>query len=89
MAAIGLSKRFLSHTNRFLQYFSRISYPFYILHLVVIVIIGFFVSQWEIGIAGEFLLLTVLAFAITIGLCELIIMRTKITRFLFGVKWSE
>lgn len=86
MAAIGLSKRFLSHTNGFLQYFSRISYPFYILHLVVIVIIGFFVSQWEIGIAGEFLLLTVLAFAITTGLCELIIMRTRITRFLFGVK---
>jgi hypothetical protein len=85
-AALGLSKRFLSHNNGFLRYFSRVSYPWYILHLVMIVVIGFFVSQWEVGPVSEFLIINVLSIAVTLTVYELIVKRTHITRLLFGIK---
>jgi peptidoglycan/LPS O-acetylase OafA/YrhL len=86
LAALGLSKRFLSYSNGFLRYFSRVSYPWYILHLVVMVVIGYFVRQWGVGTVGEFLLICVLTASGTLFLYELLIVKTKTTRLLFGIK---
>ncbi len=86
LALLTLARRFLSRTNRFLKYFSRASYPFYILHFLVMVIIGWYVVQWHLGVAAEFVALSVLTFVATLGSCELLVKRTKVTRFLFGMK---
>jgi peptidoglycan/LPS O-acetylase OafA/YrhL len=85
LSLLSLARRYLSKSNRFLTYFSRASYPFYILHLTLMVPIGHHVIQWRLGILGEFVLLCVLSLAATIAVYELV-RRTKITRFLFGMK---
>ena len=86
LAALALARKFLSGTNHFLQYASRASYPFYILHFVLMLVIGYYVTQLRLGLAAEFVVLSVLTFAATLGSCELVVKRTRVTRFLFGMK---
>ena len=86
LAVLALAKKFLSGTNRFLKYASRASYPFYILHFVLMLIIGYYIMQWRLVLTAEFAILSVLTFAATLGSYELLVKRTKVTRFLFGMK---
>jgi len=86
LAMLALARKFLSGTNRFLMYASRASYPFYILHFVLMLVIGNYVSQWHPGLTAKFVTITVLTFAATLGSYELLLKRTKVTRFLFGMK---
>ncbi len=86
LAAVGIARRFLRTTNKFLNYFSRASYPFYILHLVVMIVIGHYLVQLRMGVLAEFAILSFLCFTVTIAGFELLVVRFRITRFLFGVK---
>jgi glucan biosynthesis protein C len=86
LALLALARRYLSGTNRFLKYASRASYPFYILHFLLMVVIGHFVVKWHLGTVAEFISLSFLTFILTLGSFELIVKRTKVTRALFGVK---
>jgi len=52
LTLLALAKKFLSGTNRFLKYASGASYPFYILHFVLMLIIGYYVMQSNLGLAG-------------------------------------
>jgi peptidoglycan/LPS O-acetylase OafA/YrhL len=70
----------------FLAYFGEASYPFYILHQTVIVALGFYVVRWTAGPAVKYLLLGSLTYLVTIGLYDLAIRRSNLTRFLFGMK---
>jgi len=86
LALLALSRRFGVRTNRFLEYAARASYPFYILHFVLMLVIGYYVVQWRLQLTAEFVILSVLTFAATLGSYELIVKQTKATRFLFGMK---
>jgi glucan biosynthesis protein C len=86
LALLALARQYLSGTNRFLKYASRASYPFYILHFLLMIIIGHFTIQWHLGIAAEFISLSLLTFIATFGSYELMVKRTKVTRVLFGMK---
>ncbi len=84
-AVLGVSRRALSFTNRFLAYFNRISYPFYIFHLVAIAALGYFITRMRFGVIAEFVLICGASFAASVICCELV-KRTPVTRFLFGIK---
>ena len=86
LALLGLARRLLAQSNRFLAYFSGASYPFYILHLTLMIPIGHYVVQWRFGYLGEFLILCTLSFAATVAVYELLVRRIRATRFLLGMK---
>ena len=86
LALVALARKFLSGTNGFLKYGNQASYPFYILHFVLMLVIGYYVMQSNLGLAAEFVILSVLTFAATLGSYELLVKRTKVTRFLLGMK---
>jgi len=86
LAVLALAKKFLSGTNRFLNYASRAYYPFYILHFVLMLIISYYVMQSCQGLAAKFVVLSALTFSTTLASYELIVKRTKVTRLLFGMK---
>lgn len=86
LTLLALARRFLSGTNRFLKYASQASYPFYILHFLLMVVIGHFITKWHLGMAAEFISLSLLTFIATLGSYELLVRRTRSTRFLFGMK---
>ena len=60
--------------------------PFYLLHQTVIVAIGYYVVPWHTSALLKFLIISLTALAITLLLYEVVIKRTRLTRFLFGMK---
>ena len=85
VAVLSIARRTLSFKNGFLKYFNRISYPFYIFHLVVISVLGSFIKPAGLGIVAEFALNCAASFVICVICCELV-KRTRVTSFLFGLK---
>jgi len=49
-------------------------------------VIGYYVMQLRMGLAAEFVILSVLTFVATLGSYELLVKRIRATRFLFGMK---
>lgn len=86
VAIIGLSSQFLNRNNKFLVYASEAVLPFYILHQTVIISVGYYVVQWNIGIAPKYLIISSISFLLIMALYELLVRRFNILRFLFGMK---
>ena len=85
IAFLGYGRKYLNKENSFIRHFSEIALPYYILHQTVIIIIGFYVIQWEANILVKYLVITTAALFITLLGCELI-KTNNITRFMFGMK---
>jgi peptidoglycan/LPS O-acetylase OafA/YrhL len=83
---LGAGHRFLSFGNRALHYLNEIFYPAYILHQTVIVMVGFYVVQWQASVAVKFWVILALSSAIILTLCDLLIKRSNLGRIAFGLK---
>ncbi|MFN2212967.1 MAG: hypothetical protein ACK2UE_07835, partial [Anaerolineales bacterium] len=84
MLVIG--QRFLDFSNHRLHYGQEAALPFFVLHQPVIIVIAFFVVQWEIGAWIKLPLVVISSFVFTIFLYELIIRRLPTLRLIFGMK---
>ena len=65
---------------------SEASLPIYMLHQTVIVVIGFFIQDWQMGILPKFLLLLIATSIGIMTIYEILIRRINIMRVLFGLK---
>ena len=83
---ISLASRYLTGTNKFLKYANSAVLPFYILHQTVIIVIGFYVIQWNSGVGIKYLTVSSTSFAAIMILYEFLIRRVNILRFLFGMR---
>jgi hypothetical protein len=63
--------------------------PLFVLHQPVIMVIAYFVVQWEAGILVKLLVVVFASFLITLGLVELLIKPFGPIRMLFGMKRRE
>lgn len=86
VALLGWGQRYLNFNSRWLQYFNQAAYPFYILHQTVIVAIAFYIVQWNMDWITKFWIISTVSLVITILLYDLVVKRTNLTRFLFGLK---
>lgn len=84
MLFIGM--RFLDFTNKVLRYGQEAALPFFVLHQPVIIVIAFFVVQWNSGIWIKLPVVLLGSFLVTIGLYELVVRRIRLLRLLFGIK---
>ncbi len=84
LVAFGIHR--LNFGNRFLTYSSEAVMPFYVLHHPVIVVIGYFVIQWQLNLWIKHGLITVAALIITVGIYELFIRRVSAMRWVFGMR---
>jgi len=89
IAILGYGQQYLNFTNSLQKYANQAAYPFYILHQTVIVVIGFYVVQWEVNLWVKFLVIAVIAFFATLLLYDVGVKRTNLTRFLFGLKLQK
>jgi len=89
MAILGYARRYLNFSNRFLAYASQASLPFYILHVTVLVTVGFFAIQWNIPAWAKYLSIISISFASIVLIYELIIRRVSVIRVLFGMRSKE
>ena len=78
--------RYLDFTNKWLVYGLETIVPFYLLHQPVIIVIAFFVVQWDTGTMLKLLVVVLGSLPVTLGLVEFVIKRIGVLRGLFGMK---
>jgi len=86
LAILGLGSQFLNRDNRFLSYANEAVLPFYILHQTVIISIGFYVVQWDAGVALKYLTISTTSLVAIMLIYELLVRRINVLRFLFGMR---
>jgi len=60
--------------------------PFYVLHQLPIVLIGFYVVKWQVPALLKYVVISLGSLAGTLLLYDIGVRRTPVTRFLFGMK---
>ena len=89
IAILGFGSRYLNFNNKFLGYANEAVLPFYILHQTIILIIGFFVVQWSMGIAPKYFIISTTSFVAIMAIYELLVRRINVLRFLFGMRLKK
>lgn len=82
---LGLGQSTLNFHNRLSVYLTQASFPVYILHMPILVVVGFFVLKLPVGVAGQFLLIVLLSFIATFLIYE-IVKRVPVLRFFLGIR---
>jgi len=83
---LGFASRHLNVNNRFLKYANEAVLPFYILHQTVIVLIGYFIADWQWAVLPKYLFLMTTSFVLIMVLYEAVVKRVSLLRYLFGMK---
>ena len=86
---LGFGSRFLNYSNKFLIYANEAVLPFYILHQPIILVVGFFVVQWNISILAKYSFITITSFIMIMAVYELLVRRINVLRFLFGMRLKK
>jgi glucan biosynthesis protein C len=81
-----IGMRYLDFTNKWLRYGGETIMPLFVLHQPVIIVIAYFVVQWDTGITVKLLVVVLGSLAVTLSLVELVIKRINVLRRLFGMK---
>jgi glucan biosynthesis protein C len=81
-----IAMRYLDRDSKALRYGQATLLPFFVVHQPAILAVAYFVVQWEVAIGIKLLVVVLGAFALSIGLTELVIKRVGILRLLFGMK---
>ncbi|MFF0727708.1 acyltransferase [Streptomyces sp. NPDC004134] len=72
--------------RRLYGYLSAAVLPLYLLHQPIVVAVAYFVTGWSAPIPVEYAVLVVIALLLTLAAYELLVRRTRATRFLFGMR---
>lgn len=72
--------------TRLIRYLSQAVLPFYILHQPVVVCVAYVVVGWPLPAPLKYVVIVVASLAITLGLYDVVVRRTALTRFLFGMR---
>jgi glucan biosynthesis protein C len=83
---VGFASHHLDYSNRFLRYANEAVLPFYILHQTVIVVIGYFIKDWQWGVLPKYLFLAGTSFVVIMVLYEFAVKRVRPLRYLFGMR---
>lgn len=86
LTIIGFAKKYLNADSNILQYLNQAVFPFFIIHQTIIVAVGYWIVQLKASILLKYLLLSIFSSLLIYTLYECIIKRTKLTRFLYGMK---
>jgi glucans biosynthesis protein C len=89
LAILAFGSLYLNRDNRFLAYANEAVLPFYVLHQTVIIVIGYYVVQWDAGVGIKYSLISAASFIGIMLIYELLVRRINILRFLFGMKLKK
>ena len=83
---LSVALRKPSLMDRVFAYVGEAQLPFYVLHMTPIVIIGFYMVQWDVNALVKYLVIVLVTLGVTLLLYDIAVRRTWLTRFLFGMK---
>jgi len=73
---LSIGMRFLNFTNNLLRYGQEAIVPFFVVHQPVIILVAYFVVQWNTGLLPKLLVVVLGSFAVSVGLFQFVIMHT-------------
>lgn len=82
----GEANRRSSLADRVSGYAQEAQLPFYVLHQTPIILIGYYVIQWDVNALVKFLVISLASLAITLIVYDIAVRRAAATRFLFGMR---
>jgi surface polysaccharide O-acyltransferase-like enzyme len=83
---LGFGKRFLNRGGDFIKYASEAALPIYVIHLPMVVMIGFYVIKFDMPVAAKYLAIVILSLIASVLLYEIAIRRFNFVRFFLGMK---
>jgi uncharacterized protein (DUF2147 family) len=86
IALLGIARRYFTATGPGLVYLSESAFPVYVLHQAAIVLPGYWVVGLPLGIATKYVLLLLLAVAITMATYHWLVRPFAVPRFLLGMR---
>jgi peptidoglycan/LPS O-acetylase OafA/YrhL len=86
LAFAGIGRKSLNFSNRTLEYANEGSYPFYILHQTVIVVLALGIIDMGVPWILKYLLLATVSLLLTLSVYEALIRRWRPVRFLYGMR---
>jgi peptidoglycan/LPS O-acetylase OafA/YrhL len=72
--------------RRLFGYVSTAALPLYLLHQPILVAVAYVVVRWDAPIPVKYTVLVAVTYAITVATYEMLVRRTRPTRFLFGLR---
>jgi surface polysaccharide O-acyltransferase-like enzyme len=84
-----IGMRFLNFSNRLLRYGQKAIVPFFVVHQPVIIVIAYFVVQWNAALVPKLLIVVIGSFAASLALYQLVIRRVGVLRVTFGMKQNS
>ncbi len=72
--------------DRVAEYAKDARLPFHVLHQTPIVVIAFYVVQWEVSVLVKYIVTTLSSLVVTLVLYDVGVRRTRLTRSLFGMR---
>jgi len=81
----GIGIGLVNFTNGLIRYANDAVLPVYILHQTLIVVIGYYVIQWDIPVVAKYFFVVAAVFLSSLVIYE-VVRRINATRFLFGIK---
>jgi surface polysaccharide O-acyltransferase-like enzyme len=84
MLFVGM--RCLDSRSKWLQYGQEALLPFFVVHEPAIIVIAYFVVQWDAGLLPKLLVVVLGAFAVSLGFYQFVIRRIGPLRAMFGLK---
>ena len=86
ITAIGFAKQYLNRNSELRRLANEAIYPFYLLHQPVIVVTGYFITQWDIAVLLKAVIIMISSFTITVTLYWFFIRPFNPLRVIFGMK---
>jgi len=83
---IGLAHRYIKTGSKTLTYLSESSYPFYILHWVLLSVVAYFIIQLPVLPVISYLLMVAGTYVAAFAAYDLLVRRNRIMRKLFGMR---
>jgi glucans biosynthesis protein C len=83
---LAFGSLYLNRNARFLSYANEAVLPFYILHQTIIIVIGYYIVQWDTGVGLKYLAISTTSFIVIMLIYETLVKRFNVLRFLFGMK---
>jgi len=84
--SMGRQEREPALLDRASAYASEAVLPFYVLHQTVIVLLAVYVVDWPLNLGLKYLTICIISFAVIVAIYDVAVRRTRVTRFLFGMK---
>lgn len=86
MGILGMGARYLQFTTPAVSYLTQAAYPVYIIHMLILSVIGMEVVRWDLGILPKFALIVLATLAISLIVYEVLIRRIGVLRLIFGLR---